>query len=426
MLPNRKRRWFSQLNYDEQLLTAFTIIGSVSAFAINWVAHIADEGSSYMLVNYLLCALLLAAVPLLLITRRYQLAANYFLMVGFAWMCLSLIDFPTIENNYLYWFSCLPLVGGLMNRYSGLILGTIFALLGLFVFVYNSFLILPIEILMSGTVFILPVSSFLIFTLMMGLLTTAFIKVNEANLQSNTKKLNTLLKIVSHDITNPLTLIRGLADLLQKNSSLDQVAARQVHKIFFASDTIHRILERVRHIQAIKSGILQVRKVPTSIQEAVASVKYLNELELQRKKLRLCIELPEYDMLVLADPVTFTNEVLNNLISNAIKFSPARSQIKITAKHQGSWVVVTVSDQGIGIPKSMQQDVFDEFKLTTREGTEGERGTGFGLPLVKNLIEAYGGYLELESYSIESHPNRHGTTLTLYLPSASVPAKTAI
>jgi len=418
LFTGRRRRWFSQYSYSEQLLAGFAIIGSFLAFVVNLVAHLSSQGIGYMWVNFLFCGLLLLALPLLLVSRRYELSACYLLLVSFGWITVSLIDVPSIESDYLYWFSILPLAGGLLARFRGLMLGSILAGLGLLGFTLNSFQVLSIDVLSSGEELLMRVSSYIIFILMVSFLTLFFLRVNESIIQSKTRKLDTLLKIVSHDIANPLTLIRGLSDLLIKSTKLDESGSRKLNKIYEASDTIHRILERVRHIQAIKSGILVLRKAPTSIREAVTDVQLLNENGLQKKKLQLDIDLPKLDLIVMADPVTFTNEVLNNLVTNAIKFSPVNSRISIRAYREGAWAVILVADQGIGIPDSMQHDVFDEFKLTTRLGTEGERGTGFGLPLVKNLVDAFGGSIILESKSIESAPQGHGTRFKIYLPLA--------
>ncbi|MFW7381895.1 MAG: sensor histidine kinase [Oligoflexus sp.] len=418
MFSGRKRRWFTKLNYNEQMLTAFACIGSFLAFILTWLADYTGQSIGLMWINFVFCAALLLAVPLILVSRRYQLSAFYLLIIAFSWITISLIDIPTIKNIYLYWYSILPIAGGLLIRYTGLISGALMALLGLFGFVVNSVRMLSTDIFRSAEMFIVPVSSYVIFIFMASFLTFFFIKVNDSIIQSKTRKLDTLLKIVSHDISNPLTLIRGLSDLLLKNLKLDERSTRQLNKIYMASDTIHRILERVRHIQAIKSGILVLRQVPTSVRETIEKVYLLNESALQKKNLQWTVDLPKQDVFVMADPITFTNEVINNLVTNAIKFSPINSTLTIRANQEGSWALIVVIDQGIGIPEHMQRDVFDELKLTTRQGTDGERGTGFGLPLVKNLVEAFGGYVELESRSIESDPVKHGTSFLLHLPLA--------
>jgi signal transduction histidine kinase len=76
--------------------------------------------------------------------------------------------------------------------------------------------------------------------------------------------------------------------------------------------------------------------------------------------------------------------------------------------------MITIKDSGIGMPDEIRHNVFKKDKQTSRIGTEGEKGTGFGMPLVKNYMEHFGGKIKVESKDIESFPDDHGTTFTIY------------
>ena len=106
---------------------------------------------------------------------------------------------------------------------------------------------------------------------------------------------------------------------------------------------------------------------------------------------------------VLAEETSFINSVLVNVLSNAIKFSSRGSVIKVRASAGDNDVTLTVTDQGIGIPPELLDKLFEPSEPTTRPGTDGENGTGFGLPLTSKFVAAYGG-----SVSVDSKPQANG------------------
>jgi signal transduction histidine kinase len=109
------------------------------------------------------------------------------------------------------------------------------------------------------------------------------------------------------------------------------------------------------------------------------------------------------------------NNVFNNILSNAIKFSFPGASIAITAKSGNNETAISVRDSGIGIPKELCLVLFKPEAKISRPGTAGETGTGFGMLVVNTFMQLYGGRIEIESRSIEEYPQEHGTTVTLVL-----------
>ncbi len=105
--------------------------------------------------------------------------------------------------------------------------------------------------------------------------------------------------------------------------------------------------------------------------------------------------------------------MFNNILSNAIKFSHSESIIEISSELRGDLVVLKISDHGIGMPEELLNDVFNMNKSTNRRGTQGEMGTGYGMPLVKKFITKFKGRIEIESVE------NQGTTIYLFLPANS-------
>lgn len=117
-----------------------------------------------------------------------------------------------------------------------------------------------------------------------------------------------------------------------------------------------------------------------------------------------------------AEIVSLTNNVTNNLVSNAIKFSFKNDTINIVAKDDGDRIKVEISDPGTGIPSELVDKIFDPDVHTSRKGTEGEKGTGFGLPIVKEYLDMYGASIEVKSKIMEKGrrgETDHGTTFSM-------------
>ena len=110
---------------------------------------------------------------------------------------------------------------------------------------------------------------------------------------------------------------------------------------------------------------------------------------------------------------SLSNNVLANLISNAIKFSQPGGEIQLSIKDEGDRTHLIVRDHGVGMPEKVKVDLFRPDKSTSRPGTSGERGTGFGMPLVKSYLALYGASIDVDSKDISNHPDDHGTTFNL-------------
>lgn len=106
------------------------------------------------------------------------------------------------------------------------------------------------------------------------------------------------------------------------------------------------------------------------------------------------------------------SRVISNLISNAVKFSHSNSTILITTQYTTESVLIKVADNGIGIPKQMQEVIFDKFTKAGRKGTAGEKSFGLGMSIVKQIVELHGGKIWLES------EENKGTTIYIELKSA--------
>ena len=235
-------------------------------------------------------------------------------------------------------------------------------------------------------------------------------------------QIQNLLRVVTHDIANPLTIIQGnIQILLSSLKKGKELALNKFEKIQRASRSIADILEHVRQMQALESGKLMIKLEEVNINDVMKDELFIFKDKLEQKKLELILEDSGLDNLrIMAEKVSFTNQVLSNIISNAIKFSAENGKIIVSAKGSDvNNVVLKIEDNGIGIPKKLLKDIFMPNKKTTRIGTSGEVGTGFGMPLVKSYIEKYGGKIEVKSKTIDESPDDHGTAIFLTLKRAA-------
>ncbi|OGG99220.1 MAG: hypothetical protein A2600_06030 [Candidatus Lambdaproteobacteria bacterium RIFOXYD1_FULL_56_27] len=178
------------------------------------------------------------------------------------------------------------------------------------------------------------------------------------------------------------------------------------------------LIELVRKMRALDDGKLGLEMVPFRLDQLVQKSLELLERKFFQKGIKLTTQV-DPDLWVKVDGISFVNSVLNNLLTNACKFSEPGGEVRITGRRVGSEAMLCVEDQGIGIPERLLEQLFDSQKATSRPGTQGEPGTGFGLPLVKKFVGQFGGRLEILS---KTDPPGRGTKACLYLPWVAVPA----
>ena len=177
----------------------------------------------------------------------------------------------------------------------------------------------------------------------------------------------------------------------------DRGLTEQLSQIDEASDRISDIITQVREYKALESGKLSVGLDSVDLVHAVEVCLRQYQAAIDAKRLRIVWEVPaDQPINVLADWTSLTVSVLGNLISNAIKFSHADSTIRLgMVREEEGRVVLWIEDQGVGIPEALMPLLFAPDVSTNRKGTEGESGTGFGLPIVKMFVDKYGGTIEV-------------------------------
>ncbi len=227
-------------------------------------------------------------------------------------------------------------------------------------------------------------------------------------LKEKNRTIGELLQIVTHDLSNPIGVI--LNDVRHLKDLSDPQQAKRVKRISDSANLAHGLIDCVREWQRIESqGVkLEFSNLLSEIQRSVAVL----DPRLQSKEIKLEIEIAP-DLETMVEKRSFSLSVISNLLSNAIKFSHPGGKIQISAEVHAGLLQLRISDQGVGIPPSDLTKLFDAGKSQSRIGTAGEQGTGFGLSIVKRLMDAYEGSVSVNSVAEIDSPDSHGTIITL-------------
>jgi signal transduction histidine kinase len=204
---------------------------------------------------------------------------------------------------------------------------------------------------------------------------------------------NELLGMASHDLRNPLTSIKGYSEfLLKKGATLKEGTRTDFLKIIHsASENILGLLNDLLSLSAIESGQLVLNLKPGNLPALIEKRIRLYTHLATEKNIHFKINFQETSVVLFDTPRI--EQVLDNLLTNAIKFSPAGGVIEIIMESGKGYIRVTITDEGPGIKSENLDDLFKPFKKIESDSTKDEKGTGLGLAIAKKMIELHNGTL---------------------------------
>jgi PAS domain S-box-containing protein len=224
------------------------------------------------------------------------------------------------------------------------------------------------------------------------------IQAKNADLIRLNHEKNEFLGIVSHDLKNPLSGIRGLAEIIRESSSRlsTQDISEYSQMIFEESERMFQLITNLLDVNAIEAEKFNIYLERINIIEILQKLirNYADRAEI--KELQLHFEYSDQNLFVQSDRI-ITEQILDNLISNAIKYSPIGKHIFIRITKQEQQICCEVEDQGRGLNEQDQQKLFKKFSRLSTKPTGGEHSTGLGLFIVKKLITALGGEVKCKS-----------------------------
>jgi len=215
---------------------------------------------------------------------------------------------------------------------------------------------------------------------------------------------------VSHELKTPLTSLKEAGALLRDEVAgpITERKRKLLHIIGEDGDKLERLIAEMLDLSRMEAGMMSFSLEPGPFADIARQA--LDEMapvaEQRRVSLRL---IPGVEVGVNVDPSRI-RQVLTNLISNAIKFSPQDSEVTLFWKREAEGIVCTVTDVGPGIPEDARRVIFEKFQQLAPSALSGMRGTGLGLPIARRIVEAHGGRLWVTC------PHEKGSSFHFSLP----------
>jgi len=220
---------------------------------------------------------------------------------------------------------------------------------------------------------------------------------------------STFISVISHELQTPIAIIKGYASTLTRTDAmLDPEALRsRLLAVEEEADRLNKLVGNLLYASRIQAGGLQMEIAPLDLSRLVQGV--VRRLQARSPDVSVTLDIPPNLPIVMADRERIV-EVLQNLLDNAIKYSPQRRDMTVACRATGDEVIVSVSDSGIGISLRDQEQIFHRFQRVGHHLTRTIPGAGLGLYICHAIVEAHGGHIWVESTLHE------GSTFSFSLP----------
>ena len=213
---------------------------------------------------------------------------------------------------------------------------------------------------------------------------------------------------VSHELKTPMTSIKGYSELLANGYIKDELKQKEIlNKILVETDNISSLINEILLLSRLENMDLEVEMSPMSINAVLDEVLTSYEVEIEKRRIYVDRDFNEVKFIGNHQQM-YT--LLNNLISNAIKYNKEDGSVFVKAKEEENAIKIVVSDTGIGIPLADQSRIFERFYRVDKGRTKLHGGTGLGLAIVKHIVTNYKGTIR-----VESELNK-GTLIEIVLP----------
>jgi signal transduction histidine kinase len=228
-------------------------------------------------------------------------------------------------------------------------------------------------------------------------------EVRVAEMKSN------FVSSVSHDLKTPLALIQLFAETLELGRLKNTDRAQEYYRIINSeARKLTRLINNLLDFSKIEAGLRSYTKKPVNLTELTRGVLESLDSQFRHNQFTVTSRL-DRDVTVLIDPEAAV-QALENLISNAMKYSPECREIVVEVDRVDGYGVVRVADRGIGVSPRLQRKIFRKFYRIQTDAGSGPQGTGLGLAIVEHVMRAHDGFVR-----VESEPGR-GSTFTLHFP----------
>ena len=229
--------------------------------------------------------------------------------------------------------------------------------------------------------------------------------------ESTRQRYQQAMHFVTHEMRTPLSAIQGSSELISKYALTEEKRKQVADLINSESKRLARMVEVFLHVERLTAGQMELKPEPVPVEQLVDVCVTRVRPVAERKRISIAVN-PVASGLELSGDRELVEYACYNLLTNAVKYSPQRTEVKVTVWGDQGYVRIAVEDQGIGMDSKEVKQIFHKFYRTKKAEESGEAGTGIGLSIVQQIVEQHGGRIE-----VTSQPGA-GSKFTLVLPTA--------
>lgn len=226
------------------------------------------------------------------------------------------------------------------------------------------------------------------------------------------------IHFVTHEMRTPLTAIQGSSELMSRYALNDEKRKQIAQMINSESKRLARMVQTFLDVERLTEGDMQLKREPFETGAIVHACLDRARPLAERKQMTVTVE-PIPEMVITGDR-ELMEYAFYNLLTNAIKYSPAETEVTVRASYAGGECRLSVADQGIGMDEKELKNIFRKFYRTKKAEASGEAGTGIGLSIVEQIVTSHGGRME-----VTSAPGR-GSCFTIVVPALEQPHRAAV
>lgn len=226
------------------------------------------------------------------------------------------------------------------------------------------------------------------------------IKIQEQNerLEVLNAEKNRLMGMAAHDLRNPLGVIQGFASLIKEGENISQQdKVEMINEIEKVSAYSLELINDLLDFSSVESGDIKLNlDKQVDVIQLIEDNVSLNRILADSAGIELHTRLPGFPVMLDVD-ISKVQQILNNLIGNAFKYSDRGTKVLVTASLEDSYLRICVRDEGPGISRADRERIFYPFEITRNRAQHGQKSTGLGLAIVKRIVEAHNGIIDVDS-----------------------------
>jgi signal transduction histidine kinase len=350
-------------------------------------------------------------------SNNYFLFSNVFILSGLIHQSTFAFYTGGFDSNILIWLGILPMLSGVTAGRRGAIL---------WAFITSATVLVFFMLKLSGFHFPFAISEagqmasqalilfgWIFLSTVIIWVYVLLVEQNSAKLEDSRQRTQNLINVLSHDISTPLTVISVKLGHLIK-TPLSDLQLNSAARAYKATERVIQITESIKELRLTELGKKEITYGEIDLREMILELKEIFADRLDQKNIRFNWSVSNEVYSFVSSRSLLLNQILGNLLSNAIKFSTPGTEIRLRISKVSGGIQFLIEDSGGGIPKDMRENIFEANLSRSCVGTNGEVGTGFGLPIVKGCVDRLNGKISFETKT--THEGPPGTRFKLFFP----------